>query len=59
MRAKATVAYHIGNYRELYHIMESREFDSRYHMELQEMWYKAHYMEAQKIRGRPLGAVDK
>ena len=35
--------------------MENREFDSRYHHELQEMWYKAHYNEAEKIRARPLG----
>ena len=35
--------------------METREFDSRYHHELQEMWYKAHYNEAEKIRARPLG----
>lgn len=59
MRAKAAVAFHNGNYKELYSIMENREFDSRYHHELQEMWYKAHYNEAEKIRARPLGAVDK
>ena len=27
----------------------------RYHHELQEMWYRAHYHEAEKIRARPLG----
>jgi len=59
MRAKATVAFHTGNYRDLYAIMEGREFAPRYHAELQEMWYKAHYKEAEKIRARPLGAVDK
>ncbi|KAF6201038.1 hypothetical protein GE061_005485 [Apolygus lucorum] len=32
---------------------------SPYHNELQQMWFRAHYKEAEKIRGRPLGAVDK
>ena len=40
MRAKATVAFHSGNYKELYSILETREFDNRYHHELQEMWYR-------------------
>ena len=40
---------------ELYTILETREFESRYHHELQEMWYRAHYHEAEKIRARPLG----
>lgn len=57
--ARATVAFHRGNFRELYAILESHDFDQSNHNMLQQMWYKAHYMEAQKIRGRPLGAVDK
>ena len=32
-----------------------RSFDPQYHAELQDMWYKAHYKEAEKIRARPLG----
>lgn len=28
-------------------------------MQLQQLWFKAHYLEAEKIRGRTLGAVDK
>ena len=55
LRAKATVAFHAGNYKELYTILENRDFESRYHHELQEMWYRAHYSEAEKIRARPLG----
>ena len=55
LRARATVAFHTGNYKELYSILELKEFDSRYHHHLQEIWFKAHYMEAEKIRGRPLG----
>ena len=59
LKARATVAFHRGSFRELYAILESHTFDSSNHPMLQQMWYKAHYMEAQKIRGRPLGAVDK
>ena len=59
LKARATVAFHRGNFRELYAILESHNFDSTNHNVLQQMWYKAHYMEAEKIRGRPLGAVDK
>ena len=59
LKARATVAFHRGNFRELYAIMESHNFDAGNHNVLQQMWYKAHYMEAEKIRGRPLGAVDK
>ena len=59
LKARATVAFHRGSYRELYAILESHTFDPSSHALLQQMWYKAHYMEAQKIRGRPLGAVDK
>lgn len=59
LKARATVAYHRGSYRELYAILESHKFDETNHPFLQQLWYKAHYMEAQKIRGRPLGAVDK
>lgn len=59
LKARATVAFHRGGYRELYAILESHKFDESNHAFLQQLWYKAHYMEAQKIRGRPLGAVDK
>lgn len=55
MRAKAYNAYESGNFRELYEILESRNFDPKYHSSLQEMWYKAHYKEAAAIRGRDLG----
>ena len=59
LKARATVAFHRGSFRELYAILESHNFDPSNHGNLQQMWYKAHYLEAQKIRGRPLGAVDK
>ena len=32
-----------------------RSFDACYHAELQDMWYKAHYKEAESVRGRSLG----
>lgn len=59
LKARATVAFHRNAFRELYAILESHNFDPVNHPMLQQMWYKAHYLEAQKIRGRPLGAVDK
>lgn len=59
LKARATVAFHRGSYRELYAILESHVFDETNHPFLQQLWYKAHYLEAQKIRGRALGAVDK
>ncbi|RUS78256.1 hypothetical protein EGW08_013972 [Elysia chlorotica] len=59
LKARAAVAFHRGAYRELYAILESHSFGCSSHAFLQGLWYKAHYMEAQKIRGRPLGAVDK
>lgn len=59
LRGQALVAFHRGNYKDLYAILESHNFDEKYHNDLQQMWYKAHYREAEKIRGRPLGAVDK
>ncbi|XP_054712580.1 homeobox protein SIX2-like [Uloborus diversus] len=59
LRGQALVAFHRGNYKDLYAILEGHNFDPQYHNELQQMWYKAHYREAEKIRGRPLGAVDK
>ena len=55
LRGKAAVAFNQQNFKELYSIMEGREFAPCYHPELQDMWYKAHYKEAEKIRARPLG----
>jgi hypothetical protein len=58
LRARATVAFHTSNYKELYSILEGKEFDPRYHHHLQDIWFKAHYLEAEKIRGRPLGEYE-
>ncbi|XP_045463396.1 homeobox protein six1b [Harmonia axyridis] len=59
LRARAAVAFHRGSYHELYTILESHSFHPRWHADLQSYWFKAHYREAEKVRGRPLGAVDK
>lgn len=59
LRARAIVAFHSGNFRELYHITESHKFGKDSHAKLQAMWLEAHYQEAEKLRGRPLGPVDK
>ncbi|TWW82310.1 homeobox protein SIX3b [Takifugu flavidus] len=58
-RARAVVAFHTGSFRELYHILETRRFTRASHGKLQAMWLEAHYREAEKLRGRPLGPVDK
>lgn len=49
------VAYHRGLYHELYALLESHCFTPKLHTELQNLWFKAHYKEAEKVRGRPLG----
>ena len=59
LRARALVAFHMGNYREMYHIVEGHRFTKESHAKLQAMWLEAHYQEAEKLRGRPLGPVDK
>lgn len=49
------VAYHRGLFHELYSLLESHCFTPKLHTELQSLWFKAHYKEAEKVRGRPLG----
>ncbi|VVC94520.1 unnamed protein product [Leptidea sinapis] len=59
LKAKAMVAFHRGNFKELYRLLESHNFSAHNHAKLQSLWLKAHYMEAERLRGRPLGAVGK
>lgn len=59
LKAQAIVAFHQARYQELYCILENHNFSPCNHSSLQDMWYKARYTEAEKARGRPLGAVDK
>ena len=59
LKARASLAFYQHQYRLLFEILTSRSFHHSSHTQLQNLWYKAHYAEAQRIRGRPLGAVDK
>lgn len=59
LKAKAIVTFHRGNFRELYKVLEAHNFSPENHLKLQQLWLKAHYIEAEKLRGRPLGAVGK
>lgn len=42
---------------ELYTILERHKFTKASHGKLQAMWLEAHYHEAEKLRGRPLGGT--
>lgn len=59
LKAKAVVAFQRGHYKELYHLLEHHQFSPHNHAKLQALWLKAHYVEAEKLRGRALGAVGK
>lgn len=59
LRARAHMAFYTNNFRELYHILENHHFQKESHPKLQQLWLEAHYQEAEKVRGRQLGAVDK
>ncbi|XP_058461851.1 homeobox protein six1b [Malaya genurostris] len=59
LRARCMVAYHQESFRELYALLESHLYSPKHHSALQDLWFKAHYREAEKIRGKPLCAVDK
>ncbi|VDN11664.1 unnamed protein product [Dibothriocephalus latus] len=59
LRARALVAFHSRNFRELYSILERHTFSKSSHPKLQALWLEAHYQEAERLRGRSLGPVDK
>ncbi|OZC07203.1 homeobox domain protein [Onchocerca flexuosa] len=59
LKAQAFICFHRQNFKELYRILETNQFSPENHAELQDLWLKAHYSEAEKIRGRELGAVGK
>jgi len=59
LKCRAALLLDEGKFRELYSLLETHDFDLQHHNDLQVMWYKGHYLEAQKLRGRSLGAVDK
>ena len=59
LRARALVAFHLGNFRELYTLIECNRYTRASFPKLQALWLEAHYQEAERLRGRPLGPVDK
>ena len=59
LKAKALIAFHQGNFQELYRIIESNNFAVESHPKMQQLWLQAHYVEAERLRGKPLGAVGK
>nr|AEP44000.1 sine oculis-like transcription factor Six3/6B [Craspedacusta sowerbii] len=59
LRARALVSFYHNNFNELYYILEHFRFSKKSHAKLQAMWLEAHYIEAERSRGRPLGPVDK
>lgn len=59
LKAKAVVAFHQRRFRDLYKILENNHFMTHSHSKLQQLWLAAHYLEAENIKGRPLGAVGK
>ncbi|XP_036440922.1 homeobox protein SIX5 [Colossoma macropomum] len=59
LKAQAVVAFHREEFKELYAILESHDFHPSNHGFLQDLYLKARYKEAERSRGRSLGAVDK
>ncbi|XP_035535720.1 homeobox protein SIX5 [Morone saxatilis] len=59
LKAQALVAFHREEFKELYAILESHDFHQSNHGFLQDLYLKARYKEAERSRGRSLGAVDK
>uniref|UniRef100_A0A4X2M3B7 Homeobox domain-containing protein n=1 Tax=Vombatus ursinus TaxID=29139 RepID=A0A4X2M3B7_VOMUR len=59
LRARALVAFQRGDFAELYRLLESRPFPAAHHAFLQDLYLRARYREAERARGRALGAVDK
>ncbi|XP_071352335.1 SIX homeobox 9 isoform X2 [Trachinotus anak] len=59
LKAKAAVAFHQGHFSELYTLLEGFSFSPRSHPLLQQLWLQAHYIEAERQKGQPLGAVGK
>lgn len=45
-------------FRELYAIIENNKFTKASYGKLQAMWLEAHYIEAEKLRGRSLGELS-
>ncbi|XP_061682400.1 homeobox protein SIX5 [Syngnathoides biaculeatus] len=59
LKAQALVAFHKERFKELYALLESHDFQPCNHVFLQDLYLRARYKEAERSRGRSLGAVDK
>uniref|UniRef100_A0A914VEU4 Homeobox domain-containing protein n=1 Tax=Plectus sambesii TaxID=2011161 RepID=A0A914VEU4_9BILA len=59
VRAKLYAFYHSGNYTQLYTALRGAIYEAKFHDELQDLWFKAHYAEVEARRHKPLGAVEK
>ncbi|KAM6973115.1 homeobox protein SIX5 [Aplochiton taeniatus] len=59
LKARALVAFHRDEFKEMYAIIESHVFHPSNHGFLQDLYLQARYKEAERSRGRSLGAVDK
>lgn len=59
LMARVHVANHKRDHKGLISILKENKFEEKYHEKLQKMWYSAFYEEAQRVKGRQLGAVDK
>lgn len=59
LASRAIVAFHRSNFQQLYQILKSYQFSPQHHTKMQQLWLQAHYLEAERLRGRPLGAVGK
>ncbi len=53
------LCFHRGDYPRLYGILRKHKFAPLYHAYLQNLWYQAHYTEAEATRKRALGPVEK
>ena len=54
LKARAKVAFDVGDYKEVYSILQSQKFSKRNHKALQKLWYDAQYSENEKLHGKPL-----
>lgn len=59
LKCRAALLLEELRFKELYTLLSTHQFEASHHNDLQSIWYKGHYAEVQKTRGRPLGAVDK